>query len=659
MMASVEFGFYNALGCKFDATPDEMKKAFRKLSLKLHPDRNPGDDEAKNKFQRVNEAHTCLSDEAERQKYDAVFRMRCVLEQGRLTPEGLRAAPLDALYMFTVYQQKSLGMVREGRVLMVNLLDGIASGRVERWRHGESIDARPLSALRAVDAAGEATLKLTFESGTGSNTTQSLLTRSAGDCATLVALLRALTAESHMLALRNDDAIMPPAPKLTAWLQFKPQSTSALSAAFNKTSKVFAMLGRSKLLMFADALCTNLKLLITLEAGTVQVQHEEGAKELELSMQPSSGSSSERSSKGSSQQRFRVTLTADTPFVAGQWAQAISECLLRRVPSTDENDEDLKRAIAASMADVSEPAQQPPDDAATRPRSSSEPAATSKTEDVAVGDLLGSGVWTADGEQIAGRPNNNGSSSSSSAAAAANVTGSPAPFIDLLTPSPPRGAQQQQTQQQQQASLMDALFAQPTNSSMASNNSSNGSLSSSGAGTAGTRVLTLVKPTSDSRLGLDIDLNADGLVAVLEVVPGGLAERAGLRVDDVILRVAGQPVRTTDDVVDLLSAASGPIGIEVRRVGPPPQPPPPPQQPDKVPPPPPQQAVDVGDATGLDESWIAQLVELGLTQGQAANALRASGNRGVAAAADHHFMNVPASPRPEPIAMTPRNLMDD
>ena len=53
MMASVEFGFYNALGCKFDATPDEMKKAFRKLSLKLHPDRNPGDDEAKNKFQRV------------------------------------------------------------------------------------------------------------------------------------------------------------------------------------------------------------------------------------------------------------------------------------------------------------------------------------------------------------------------------------------------------------------------------------------------------------------------------------------------------------------------------------------------------------------------------------------------------------------------------
>ena len=150
----------------------------------------------------MNEAHTCLSDEAERQKYDAVFRMRCVLEQGRLAG-GLRAARFDALYMFTVYQQKSLGMVREDSVMMVNLIDGIASGRVERWRHGESIDARPLSALRAVDAAGEATLKLTFESGTGSNTTQSLLTRSAGDCATLVALLHALTAESHMLALRG------------------------------------------------------------------------------------------------------------------------------------------------------------------------------------------------------------------------------------------------------------------------------------------------------------------------------------------------------------------------------------------------------------------------------------------------------------------------
>ena len=279
---------------------------------------------------------------------------------------------------------------------------------------------------------------------------------------------------------------MPPAPKLTAWLQFKPQSTSALSAAFNKTSKVFAMLGRSKLLMFADALCTNLKLLITLEAGTVQVQHEEGAK-VELSMQPSSGSSSERSSKALS---AALPRHSHSRHAIRRRAVGAGDLRMpsRRVPSTDENDEDLKRAIAASMADVSVPAQQPPDDAATRPRSSSEPATTSKTEDVAVGDLLGSGVWTADGEQIAGRPNNNGSSSSSSsAAAAANVTGSPAPFIDLLTPSPPRGARQQQTQQQQQASLMDALFAQPTNSSMASNNSSNGSLSSSGAGTAGTR----------------------------------------------------------------------------------------------------------------------------------------------------------------------------
>ena len=100
-----QFGYYHILGCNFDATPEEIRKKFRKLSLKLHPDRAPGDEHAKEAFQNINTAHRCLSDAAQRAEYDAVFRMRCVLEQGALTPERLRAsetAVLDQVYMLSL-----------------------------------------------------------------------------------------------------------------------------------------------------------------------------------------------------------------------------------------------------------------------------------------------------------------------------------------------------------------------------------------------------------------------------------------------------------------------------------------------------------------------------------------------------------------------------
>ena len=148
MGGDITFGYYAELGCSFDVTPDALKKAFRKASLRWHPDRNPGDEAAKERFQRANMAHACLSDAARRAEYDAIFRMRCVLEQGALTAESLRAAPLDAVYMFAVSTNRGLGMGREESVLMVNLVDGLSQGRIERWRHGEATDVRPLSALR-------------------------------------------------------------------------------------------------------------------------------------------------------------------------------------------------------------------------------------------------------------------------------------------------------------------------------------------------------------------------------------------------------------------------------------------------------------------------------------------------------------------------------
>lgn len=62
--------YYKVLGIDKKATDAEIKKAYRKMARKLHPDLNPNDSTAKQKFQQVNEANEVLSDPAKRVKYD-------------------------------------------------------------------------------------------------------------------------------------------------------------------------------------------------------------------------------------------------------------------------------------------------------------------------------------------------------------------------------------------------------------------------------------------------------------------------------------------------------------------------------------------------------------------------------------------------------------
>lgn len=62
--------YYKVLGVGRSATQDEIKKAFRKLAVKYHPDKNPGDKAAEEKFKEISEAYEVLGDAESRKKYD-------------------------------------------------------------------------------------------------------------------------------------------------------------------------------------------------------------------------------------------------------------------------------------------------------------------------------------------------------------------------------------------------------------------------------------------------------------------------------------------------------------------------------------------------------------------------------------------------------------
>src|SRR4029450_11803151 len=83
--------YYEILGVPRDASDADIKKAFRQAALKHHPDKNPGDAHAEERFKAINEAYAVLSDGDRRAQYDRYGR-------GDLPPGGVDFGGLEDLF---------------------------------------------------------------------------------------------------------------------------------------------------------------------------------------------------------------------------------------------------------------------------------------------------------------------------------------------------------------------------------------------------------------------------------------------------------------------------------------------------------------------------------------------------------------------------------
>ncbi|MEN6485495.1 MAG: DnaJ domain-containing protein [Syntrophobacteraceae bacterium] len=80
--------YYQILGVPLEASPEDVKKAYRKLALETHPDRNPDDPRAEERFKEISEAYGVLGDSAKRSQYDQYRRLGFQPRQGGPSPSG-------------------------------------------------------------------------------------------------------------------------------------------------------------------------------------------------------------------------------------------------------------------------------------------------------------------------------------------------------------------------------------------------------------------------------------------------------------------------------------------------------------------------------------------------------------------------------------------
>ncbi len=159
-----EKDFYAVLGVRTDATADDVKKAYRKLARKHHPDANAGDSAAEQRFKEVGEAYAVLSDVEQRQQYDAV---RAMARGGaRFTAGGPGGAAGFEDVFGGVFGSGGQGNVRfsttggGGGPSLEDLLGGLFTGGPAAGPGAGTGFRSPRGPRRGADLEAEATLTL-------------------------------------------------------------------------------------------------------------------------------------------------------------------------------------------------------------------------------------------------------------------------------------------------------------------------------------------------------------------------------------------------------------------------------------------------------------------------------------------------------------------
>lgn len=134
--------YYKVLGVEENASQDDIKKAYRKLSLLHHPDKNPGNTEAEAKFKNINEAYQVIGDEDERKKYEMGKRnpFGNIGGNSHMPPNAHHVNPNDLFKMF--FGSGGEGMPGMG---VFGGMNGFPGGNIRVFQNGQPVNVNSLN----------------------------------------------------------------------------------------------------------------------------------------------------------------------------------------------------------------------------------------------------------------------------------------------------------------------------------------------------------------------------------------------------------------------------------------------------------------------------------------------------------------------------------
>jgi molecular chaperone DnaJ len=142
--------YYEVLGVERTATPDEIKKAYRQLALKYHPDKNPGDKQAEERFKEVAQAYEVLSDPEKRARYDRFGH----------APQGMPGGGFEDMRGFDLADALRAFMRDFGGGGFGDLFEEGGPSRRPRERRGNTLEIRLPLTLEEIAAGTEKRVKV-------------------------------------------------------------------------------------------------------------------------------------------------------------------------------------------------------------------------------------------------------------------------------------------------------------------------------------------------------------------------------------------------------------------------------------------------------------------------------------------------------------------